>query len=114
MIELQKALSAWGSADFRKVLKTEIEQLPSDCLPLQEGMSHSSYVSEEPFKAMIIDVREENDIIYAKVGIFYSGIIAGCSCADDPTPVDSQPEYCLLCLNIDKQSAGTQVSLLAE
>ncbi|MCU7854030.1 MAG: hypothetical protein KZQ80_17675 [Candidatus Thiodiazotropha sp. (ex Monitilora ramsayi)] len=114
MIELKRALSAWGSADFRKVLKAEIEQLPSDTLPLQEGMSHSSYVSEEPFKVMIIDIRDDTDIIYAKVGIFYSGIIAGCSCADDPTPIDSQPEYCLVCLNIDKQTAWTGVSLLPD
>ena len=41
-----------------------------------------------------------------------SGIIAGCSCADDPTPVDTTTEYCELQLEIDRESAETRVILL--
>jgi len=32
------------------------------------------------------------------IGVFYHSLIAGCNCADDPTPVDKINEY--LTLNI--------------
>ena len=52
--------------------------------------------------------------ILVKAGIFYTGIIAGCSCADDPTPLDEQNEYCELELNINKETAETTIVLLEE
>ena len=44
----------------------------------------------------------------------YSGIIAGCSCADNPTPVSELNEYCEVQLEIDKKTAETKVALLPE
>jgi hypothetical protein len=48
------------------------------------------------------------------VGVFFSGIITGCSCADDPTPVETQNEYCELLFAIDKATAETTITLLAD
>ncbi len=112
MISLPKSLHAWSStAEFSAQLKQELEQLRADQLPLQAGLSLSSYVSSEPFKVMVIASSDDATSINAKVGIFYTGIIAGCSCSDDPSPTDVQPEYCELLLVIDKASAATSVSL---
>jgi hypothetical protein len=36
MIQLDKALSAWGTPDFEAALKQEIAQLGDDQLPLQQ------------------------------------------------------------------------------
>ena len=112
MIQLNNALSAWGSQDFNDRFKGEVESLPADELPLQQGLSLSSYVSSEPFKVMVISATEEPDVIRIKAGIFYSGIIAGCSCSDDPTPTDVQAEYCDLEFIIDRKTGSTTVSLL--
>jgi hypothetical protein len=49
-----------------------------------------------------------------KAGVFYTGIIAGCSCSDDPSPVDEQNEYCDLLFTIDKLTAETQITLLVD
>ena len=114
MCNLPKSLRAWGTPAFKEVLKREIEQLDAGQLPLQQGLSSSSYVTDRPFQAMIISVSEEAGLIRAKAGIFYTGIIAGCSCADDPTPIDEQTEYCVLRLDIDRTTAETRVTLLAE
>ena len=94
MIRLSKAVRAWGAQDFEDVLKTEIEQLDPAQLPLQRGLSSSSYVTDSKFDVMIISVTEQPRVIRARAGIFYGGIVAGCSCADDPTPVEEQSEYC--------------------
>ena len=61
---------------------------------------------------MILNTAEENDSIQVKAGIFYTGIIAGCSCSDDPSPTDEQNEYCELQFIINKNTAETSVNLL--
>lgn len=114
MSQLPKSLHAWKTAEFSAVLKQEIEQLDACKLPLQQGLSSSSYVTDRPFQAMVISVSEDAGLIRAKAGIFYTGVIAGCSCADDPTPVDEQTEYCVLQFDIDRTTAETTVTLLAE
>lgn len=112
MILLSKSLRAWGTPNFEGVLKTEIEQIKADLLPLQKGLATTSHVAESPHKAMIINVAEEADTIRVKAGIFYSGMVIGCSCADDPTPLGEQSEYCEVQLAIDKKTAETSVVLL--
>lgn len=114
MIRLTEALNAWGTPDFKDVLKKEIEQIDVGLLPLQQGLSTGSYAINGKFNVMIVGVSEAAGIIRVKAGIFYSGIIAGCSCADDPTPVNEESEYCVVQLDINKQTADTMVALLAE
>lgn len=114
MIQLSKALSAWPSPEFEAVMKQEIECLDADLLPLQQGLSQSSHARSDKLSARIISVVEETDCLRVKAGLFYTGIIAGCSCADDQTPLDEINEYCEVRFDIDKQSAETRVVLLAD
>jgi hypothetical protein len=114
MIRLTKALEAWGSPDFTDILKQEVARLDAGQLPLQQGLSSASYALDGKFDVMIISASEEEAFIRVKAGIFYAGIIAGCSCADDPTPVDELSEYCELRLDISKTTAVTTVALLTE
>lgn len=112
MVKLTRSLAAWGTTSFYAILKDELEALDSAALPLQQALARSSYVTDSGFSVTIISVAEERDKIRAKIGVFYTGIVAGCSCADDPTPVDQQTEYCELRLEIEKATAATRVTLL--
>jgi len=114
MIRLSKALNAWQTPDFNTVLKAEIEHIDADLLPLQEGLSQSSHAIADRLSAIILAVAEEPDRLRVKAGLLYAGIIAGCSCADDPTPIDEVTEYCEVRFDIDKTTAETTVTLLAE
>lgn len=114
MIQLRKSLHAWCTAEFNDVFQQEIVKLDHDLLPLQQGLSKSSHATDRPVQAMILDAKEEADFIRVKAGIFYTGLIAGCSCADDPTPIAEQSEYCVMEFCIDKQSALTTVALLPD
>lgn len=114
MIQLTKALNAWGTAEFRGILKKEIEHMNTEQLPLQQELSTGSYALDDNLNVMIINVSEVEGFIRAKVGIFYTGIIAGCSCADDPTPVNEQPEYCEVQIDINKVTADATVTLLED
>jgi hypothetical protein len=114
MILLTESLNAWNSAEFRTVLKRELEQLDPGLLPLQEGLSLSSHVLDEPVTVIVLAVTDTSDAIQARAGVFYSGVIAGCNCADDPTPVEAQIEYCEIAISIDKATAGATFLLVAE
>jgi hypothetical protein len=114
MIRFIDALNAWGTPDFNVILRQEIERLTADQLPLQQGLSSTSHALDNRISAMIISVAGEEGAIRAKAGIFYAGIVAGCSCADDPTPVTEQGEYCVVQVTIDKATAEATLVLLAE
>lgn len=114
MITLENSVAAWGRPDFDAVFKAEVEHLSHEQLPLQQGLALSSSVSGEPFRVMIINRREEEGRLRIKAGVFYSGIIAGCSCSDDPTPQDVQSEYCDVEVEIDRESGAASISLLQE
>ncbi len=112
MITLSHSLQKWGHPEFRSVLKGELALLQPDQLLLQQGLSSSSYVSESDFSMMIINEVEQAASIVVKAGVFYTGIISGCSCADDPTPIDEVNEYCEIQLVINKATAETEISLV--
>lgn len=114
MIRLPASLEAWNTPRFRTALKQEIEALDLHLLPLQQGLALSSQVSDRPIQAMVLSEDETDRALTATVGVFYTGVIAGCNCADDPTPVDEQTEYCVIRLVIDKGTAETQVSLVPD
>jgi hypothetical protein len=110
MIRLPQSVKTWGTPAFKDVLKQEMEQLDAALLPLQQCLSRSSYVAEQPFQVMILGTGEADGTIRVKAGIFYTGVIAGCSCADDPSPVDELNEYCEVLLVIDRDTSETAVS----
>ena len=114
MIQLSKALNAWNTPAFQDVLKEEIGQLDAAALPLQQGLSQGNYASHDGISVMIISTAETPGCIRVKTGIHFTGIIAGCNCADDPTPVAGHPEYCEVQFDIDRQTALATVTLLQD
>lgn len=114
MIRLKKALKAWKTPGFNQALKTEIESLDAGQLPLQQGLSMASYASEDKLSTIILASNDDAEFIHAKAGIFFTGLIAGCSCADDPTPNNEYNEYCEIQIDINKQTAKTNISLVNE
>lgn len=114
MIRFDKVLQAWGTPGFEAILKQAIAQLGIDRLPLQQGLATGNYVADAPLAVAIHSVVEMDHALRVQAGIFYQGVIGGCSCADDPTPASDINEYCEVQLDIDKMSAAVAISLLAE
>lgn len=94
------------------MLKAEIQRLDVRLLPFQEGLVQSSHAVVDRFSARIIAVESKAGRLVVKAGLFYSGIIAGCSCADDPTPVDEIAEYCEVEFSIDATTGEATVQLV--
>ena len=113
MIKLTRSIQAWNTDSFSEVLKDEVCSLSLEELPLQQGLSYSSIALSDNVSAIILNVKSDDKYISAKVGLFYTGVIAGCNCSDDPTPVDEINEYCEVQLNINRQNGDTAVTLLS-
>ena len=114
MVQLFKTLNAWETPVFNETLKHEIEHLDVESLPLQQALSQGSYTSGANLGVIVMNVSDDADFIHAKTGIFYTSIIPGCSCADDPTPMSELTEYCEVLFAIDKKTAETRVTLVTD
>jgi hypothetical protein len=111
MIHLPAALQAWGTPAFEAVLCRETAGLGLDALPLQQGLQHGSHAFAEPLQVIHLSSHAGLQALVIRVGVYFTSIVAGCSCADDPTPVDRLNEYCVLELQIDRRTALTTITL---
>lgn len=80
-------------------------------LPLQQGLARGSMTTDARISAMMLRATDQAGVIRVRAGIFYSSVIAGCSCADDPAPVDENAEYREVELRIDKATGEAEVVL---
>ena len=113
MFKLNLSLLAWDTSAFNNIFIKEISALDEKTLPLQQGLSHSSYANSDNLTATVLSKKSDENCLFIKAGLFYTGIIAGCNCADDPTPIDENNEYCEVLFTIDKKTAVSSVSLVS-
>jgi len=112
VVYLKSSLAAWNKENFDTVFTSELATLGLQDLPLQKALAFSSYALDKNISARLISKTEDKNFIQIKAGVFYTGMIAGCNCADDPSPADEQNEYCELLVNIHKENAATTIALL--
>jgi len=108
-----KTLNAWNTPDFNNTLLSEIKAIDAELLPLQKALSQSSYVSNSDFNVVVLNTSDDESNIVVKTGVFFTGVIAGSCCSDDPTPIDEIQEYCELQFLIDKETADWSVALIS-
>ena len=112
MIYLPLSLLAWNKKTFNEVFKQEVYAIDANLLPLQKGLRHSSIANGDNLSINLLNISDDEEKILVKAGLFYTGIIAGCNCADDPTPIDENIEYCEVLFQMDKITAETIIVLV--
>ncbi len=108
---LPESVADWRKTSFTHTLKRELERLGPGGLPLQQGSSRGGPVDDRDIEVSVIRVADNADAIHARVGIFFSEIIAGCSCGDEPM---AQNAYCELRVAIDKATAEVAFEVVPE
>ncbi|MGD8557040.1 MAG: hypothetical protein PVJ14_06785 [Chromatiales bacterium] len=111
---LPESLAALGTPLFEETLKREVGRLTGEILPLQAALTRGSYASDRVDGVILLSTSESADSVTIKAGLQYAGIIAGCGCADDPTPDNETVEYCEVLIEISKDSAAARISLLPD
>jgi hypothetical protein len=118
MLALTRSAAARNSPSFEATLAEEVQGLgphhPALRPLLQAGLTQTSVVAEAPLGIQVLSSAQAAGRIRVHLGVFYSGVIAGCSCADDPTPVDTITEHCELLLEIDPATGQTWVTSCEE
>lgn len=112
MTDFDSVIDAWGTDRFETEIKHALTQMAPEALPLQQGLRATSYALDAPIETTILKTERRGDKIRVKAGVFYTGIVTGCSCADDPTPIEPQNEYCEILLELDVVTLASRISLL--
>ncbi len=81
----------------------------ADALPLQQALTHGSVVIGGVREVLLISSREIGDRVQIRVGLFFTSVIAGCNCADDPTPADLLEEYAEFELDVDTRTGQASI-----
>jgi len=105
MTRLSESLRDWPSDTFVKTLKRELTGLKPGILPLAGGLSRGGLVDAGDISVTVLNVTDNPQTIEAKVGVFFTEIVGGCSCGDDPS---TENAYCELRVGIDKATAEAE------
>jgi len=106
MPKFTNALRNWGTDSFERTLKNEIENLKTETLPLGHGISQGGHIDDSKITATILSTTDNSSVIKTKAGIFFTEIVGGCNCNDDPVEVNA---YCEIRINIDKTTANADI-----
>ena len=108
MTRLPESAAAWGTPEFEDVFRRELGRLGTAELADPEQAFVAAGGDRPLWREVAVNEREA----LVDTGRIRGRIIAGCSCADDPTPVDEQSEYCEVQVDIDRNTADTLITLL--
>ena len=111
MPRFPNALRAWQCEDFSRILKQEIEDMDTGALPLSRASSRGGVVDASGITAMPLRSTDDERFIVANVGVFFTEILAACSCGEDPAETNA---YCQLQIRIDKASAEADIRILPD
>ena len=101
----------YDSELFTRSLKNYIEDLPSNTLPLNQRTTQGGIVDDSNISASILSVSNTDDFIQAKTGVFFTEIVGGCSCGDDPVSLNV---YCEIIVFFNKHTGELQFSVFDE
>lgn len=106
MLKFPNALRSWTFDSFERTLKSEIENLKTGTLPLENGISQGGRIDDSNITATILSTSDNPSMIKTKAGIFFTEIVGGCNCNDDPVEINA---YCEIIINIDKSTANADI-----
>lgn len=100
------------TGEIEATFKEELAATSPDALPLQQGMAHGNVADGDGLSAMVIKTEIDADRIRIHAGLFFSSVVAGCACHNDPTPMGAEAEYSEALFEIERPGGATRVSLL--
>jgi len=110
MPRLVESLREWPSTGFEKTLKRELMDLPAGTLPLDRGATRCGIIDDSDISVVVMSTGQDEIRIKANIGVFFTEIVAGCVCGDDPS---AENAYCEMLISIDKFSAEAKFEVIS-
>lgn len=109
MLNLNDALTFRETREFSVQLKHAIEALDASDMPLHRCVNQGGQVDARDMAVTVLDVAEVEEEIRARVGVFFTEVVGGCSCGDEPF---ESPVYCELGVTINRQSGDAVFTVI--
>ncbi len=112
MIFLPNTTSAFNHERFEATVKQELAAQDDFAKLLQQTLQFGSYALLDELEIMLNKIEADDAHIRIEIGAFYHSLIAGCNCADDPSPVEKNNEYTEISIIIDRKNAAAILKAL--
>ena len=103
-LNLVDSVGAFGAPAFPEVLKRELLALPDGILPI--AGEQGGLIDPASLEVTLLSSRADAERIEVDVGVFFTEIVGGCSCGDEPFGVNG---YLELSLRIERGDGATRV-----
>ncbi|MFP5381210.1 MAG: hypothetical protein ACLGG4_03005 [Gammaproteobacteria bacterium] len=110
MILLKKSAAAWGTDAFSSILKSEMECLRGDALPIAHVVGPGNRLDDSDLGVIVNAVSDHDHQIRATVGVFFAEVVACTTCSGGSGMCDEA--YCELTVTIDKATGEARFAPL--
>lgn len=112
-LKLAHSAIVWGTPAFEAVFKDELAKQAAQ-LPLHRALVSGNHVADDPVTVIINSAIENDGLILISAGIFFKGLLLGCSCSDDPSGPNESNEYCEIQVTLNLANAIAMVALVPD
>jgi hypothetical protein len=99
------------SPEFALWLQQKLGALPASQFDLQQALQRGSFALPETLRVSILSIERQGVTARIRINLFFKSVIAGCNCADDPTPADTLDEYGSATLLLDQNQDLLEVHI---
>ncbi len=107
IVRLGQRLCLAGGDQFAPALAAALRTLPPGTLPLLAGCTRGGMVDDGDLEVSVLTLMEEGGRVTARVGVFFSEVVGGCNCSEDPVANNA---YCVLQVTFDRRSGLAEIS----
>jgi len=108
LIQLENILEHLNNPQFPHAIKQTLENLPAGSLPLEKATTQGGMIDDNKISVGILNYKKDGPIIQVKFSVFFTEIIGGCNCHDDPVEANA---YCEMLAHIKADSGITSFTL---
>lgn len=106
-----RTLHDWPHNAGVAAIKADLEAMHPDRLPLHLATTQGGVVEPRGLTASVLRVSRDGDRLHARAGVFFTEVVGGCNCHDDPIRANG---YCVLGIDLDAVSGTVHFELLAD
>lgn len=111
MLKLLRTIQQQDPGTLLQTLKEELESGVGESLPLDQATLEGGYCEPKGLEVTVLGIQQNEATLQARIGVFFTEIVANCSCGDEPM---EKPAYCQMSLIIDRVSGETTARIIGD
>lgn len=108
-LRLHQCIDLEETQAFARCLISALRSLPPGTLPLQACCDQGGVANDREISVSVLDMQHGRERILVRVGVFFTEVIGGCNCHDDPLEAN---RYCVLEVTIARPHGDAEFAAL--